>query len=82
MKFCLGGDQGLDVFAEGYPKSHKIDCDTEDPIDEIESTLTAGPPGGRVHDEDRELRFRATNVPVAAGNHGHSRSLMRYVSDR
>ena len=42
VKFSLGGDQGLDVFADGYPKSHQIDCDDNTAIDTVEETLTAG----------------------------------------
>ena len=56
VKFSLGGDRGLDIFAEGSPTSHAIACDTEDPVDEIESTVTAGgssltydPGSGRYH---------------------------------
>jgi hypothetical protein len=42
MKFSLGGDQGLDIFAEGYPKSQRIDCDSTDPVDTIERTVSTG----------------------------------------
>ena len=41
VKFGLSGDQSLDVFAEGYPKSQQIDCDSTVPIDTIEQTVTA-----------------------------------------
>jgi hypothetical protein len=33
LKFSLGGDQGLDVVATGYPLSMAIDCRTGEPID-------------------------------------------------
>lgn len=42
VKFSLDGDQGLGVFATGYPKSRAIACDTSAPIDGIEETMTAG----------------------------------------
>jgi len=42
VKFSLGGDWGLDVFAAGYPKSQTIPCDSTDPVDGIESTVNAG----------------------------------------
>lgn len=42
VKFSLGGDQGLDVFATDYPKSQEIDCDSAASIDNIEQTATAG----------------------------------------
>lgn len=45
MKFSLGGDFGLDVFADGYPNSQQIDCDSTDPVDGIEETVTAGSSG-------------------------------------
>jgi len=42
VKFSLGGDEGLDIFATGYPSSQKINCDTSAPLDIIEETVTAG----------------------------------------
>lgn len=45
VKFSLGGDQGLDIFAAGYPKSHEIDCSSATNVDGIESTVTAGSSG-------------------------------------
>lgn len=42
VKFSLGGDQGLDIFEAGYPKSQPITCDTAAPSDGIEETATAG----------------------------------------
>ncbi len=45
VKFGLGGDQGPAIFAEGYPKSQQIDCDSTAPIDNIEQTVNAGESG-------------------------------------
>ena len=42
VKFSLSGDEGLDVFAEGYPKSEKVDCGSDATVDGIEQTVTAG----------------------------------------
>lgn len=42
VKFSLGGDQGLDIFETGYPKSQQITCDSSAPVDGIEQTVTAG----------------------------------------
>ena len=42
VKFSLGGDQGLDIFAEGYPRSGTIPADPDAPLDAIEQTETAG----------------------------------------
>ncbi|KCZ73432.1 hypothetical protein ANME2D_00498 [Candidatus Methanoperedens nitroreducens] len=42
VKFSLDGDQGLDIFAEGYPKSELITCGSIDIADGIDETITAG----------------------------------------
>ena len=42
VKFSLGGDQGLDIFESGYPKSGTMPCDSTDSVDAIEQTVTAG----------------------------------------
>ena len=42
VKFSLGGNQGLDIFATGYPKSQQIPCDPTALVDGIEQTVTAG----------------------------------------
>src|SRR6185503_1085886 len=42
IKFRLGGNQGLAIFAVGYPVSQPIQCSSLAPIDEIEQTSTAG----------------------------------------
>jgi hypothetical protein len=50
VKFSLGGDQGLDIFATGtdnnntftYPTSTAMPCDSTAQLDAIEETVTAG----------------------------------------
>ena len=42
VKFSLSGNQGLNIFTSGYPKSVKIACDTTASMDGIEETVTAG----------------------------------------
>jgi hypothetical protein len=42
VKFSLGGNQGLDIFAAGYPQSQTINCDTTSPQSDLEATVTAG----------------------------------------
>jgi len=42
VKFSLTGNKGLDIFADGFPKSERIACDTSGSLDDIEQTLTAG----------------------------------------
>jgi hypothetical protein len=39
VKFSLGGDQGLDIFAAGSPTSRSVDCNSQAPTDEIETTI-------------------------------------------
>ncbi|MGE5249984.1 MAG: ExeM/NucH family extracellular endonuclease, partial [Bacteroidota bacterium] len=40
VKFSLNGDQGLNIFAAGYPQSVEIDCDTGAIIGSPEAVLT------------------------------------------
>jgi hypothetical protein len=42
VKFGLGADLGLNIFAAGYPKSQVVNCDTKAPVDPVETTVTAG----------------------------------------
>ena len=42
VKFSLGGNQGLNIFAAGSPSSVQISCSTSDPIAPVEETETAG----------------------------------------
>ena len=42
IKFSLGGDRGMGIFAIGSPGSARVTCDTAAPIDEIEETATSG----------------------------------------
>ncbi len=42
VKFSLAGNQGLSIFAAGYPVSQKIACDGGAQSDAIEETVTAG----------------------------------------
>lgn len=42
VKFSLGGDQGIGVFAVGSPSSQGITCDAQAPLDVVEETVSAG----------------------------------------
>jgi uncharacterized protein len=42
VKFSLGGDKGLNIFATGYPVSTQIDCNSGASLDDIEQTVTPG----------------------------------------
>ena len=48
VKFSLGGNRGLAIFATGYPLASKITCDSGLPVDAIEETTTAA--SGLVYD--------------------------------
>jgi hypothetical protein len=45
VKFSLGGNQGLKIFAAGHPKSDQVSCSPTAPSDGIEQTVTAGSSG-------------------------------------
>jgi hypothetical protein len=42
MRFSLGGNQGLSIFAPGYPSSMTVACNTSLPAGPIEETVNAG----------------------------------------
>jgi hypothetical protein len=42
VRFSLGGDQGLQIFAVGHPASGPIPCNASEPGSEVTETLTAG----------------------------------------
>ena len=42
VKFSLGGDRGLGIFAPGYPVSVAHPCGTSAPADDLEETATPG----------------------------------------
>lgn len=42
VRFSLGGDQGLDIFEAGYPRSQTIECSSQAEVDGIEQTVEAG----------------------------------------
>jgi hypothetical protein len=41
VKFSLGGNQGLNILAAGYPVSQQVNCSSTAPIDAVEETTTA-----------------------------------------
>ena len=42
VKFSLDGDHGLAIFADGYPKSQWVACDSTASVDGIEETVAMG----------------------------------------
>ncbi len=45
VKFSLGGDQGLNIFASGFPTSQQVACNGFAALDTIEETLAASQSG-------------------------------------
>lgn len=45
VKFSLGGDRTMDIFAAGYPKSSPVSCETSVPSDPLEEIDTPGASG-------------------------------------
>ncbi len=45
IKFSLGGDQGLDVIAAGFPKVEEMTCDSDADKDGVEEAATPGASG-------------------------------------
>jgi hypothetical protein len=45
VKFSLGANRGLDIFADGYPRSQPYTCETGQPLDQIEETVSANGSG-------------------------------------
>ncbi|MCA9898506.1 MAG: ExeM/NucH family extracellular endonuclease [Ardenticatenaceae bacterium] len=45
IKFSLGGDQGLSIFAVGYPRSQTVTCDLSGALNDVETALNPGSSG-------------------------------------
>jgi probable HAF family extracellular repeat protein len=58
VKFSLGGDQGLGIFAEAngssFPRSGPIPCDSTDSVDAVEQTVSANS-SGLIYDDATNL---------------------------
>ena len=84
VKFSLGGNQGLNIFAAGSPSSVQISCASGDPIADVEETETAGQSSlsydsdhrsVQIHVEDRELveeHMSSTKRHVTRRHRSHS----------
>ncbi len=42
LRFSLGGDHGVAIFATGSPSSRPVQCDSSLPSDPVEQTVSAG----------------------------------------
>jgi predicted extracellular nuclease len=45
IKFSLNGDQGLDIFTVGYPRSQRVTCDTSADLNDVETALNPSASG-------------------------------------
>lgn len=77
VKFSLGGDYGVDVFADGYPKSWQVPCDGGDPTDPVETTTTNAT--GLIYDATSGIY--TYNWKTASGWRGTCRTLILQFSD-
>jgi Tol biopolymer transport system component len=57
VKFSLAGDQGLEIFAAGYPQSQAIDCNSLLDIDVVEETVVAGASSLAYHPETDRYHY-------------------------
>jgi hypothetical protein len=78
VKFSLGGNRGLDIFATGYPASVRVTCDTGVPVDAVEETRTASA-SGLTYDPDADLYIYTWKTDRAW--RGTCRQLIVMVSD-
>jgi len=68
VKFGLRGFQGLDIFAEGYPKSQVVVCDSTAPVDGIEATATANTSGLTYDDSTDQYNYGMKTEKAWAGS--------------
>ena len=56
VKFSLGGNRGLDIFADGYPQSGSVSCENAE-VDDVEETLTTGNSGLRYDEASDQYSY-------------------------
>jgi hypothetical protein len=57
VKFSLSGDQGLDIFAEGYPRSQSLPCHSNAEVDGVETTTSTGNAGLRYDEASGQYTY-------------------------
>ena len=67
VKFSLGGDKGLGIFAAGFPKSQVIACSKKDSKDDVEETITAGKSGLQYDPATQQYTYVWATVKAWAG---------------
>jgi hypothetical protein len=66
VKFSLGGDYGLDIFAPGHPRSSTIECGSGRPENAVDDTATAG--GSSLKFSDGRYVYTWKTDPAWAGS--------------
>jgi hypothetical protein len=79
VRFSLGGNQGLDIFAQGYPKSQEIPCNNLDV--EVAGTDPTSSPGGSDLTCDAGLDQYHYNWKTEKGWEGTCRQLVAKLKD-
>ena len=57
VKFSLGGNKGLNIFATGFPLSQMLQCSTGTVQDAIEQTVNAGSSGLKYDPATNQYNF-------------------------
>ena len=57
VKFSLGGDEGMDILREGYPKAKEIQCEAGEATDRIEETVSASASGLKYDPETGQYMY-------------------------
>jgi hypothetical protein len=67
VRFKLGGNQGLDIFARGYPVSRLVSCRSDATTDEIEWTVNADHSSLRYDTNTNTYTYVWKTAPAWAG---------------
>ena len=67
VKFSLGGDEGLDIFAAGYPKISPISCQGTATTDALEETSTATTSGLKYDPLKEQYNYTWKTTSALAG---------------
>jgi len=57
VKFSLDGYYDMDILEVGYPGSQQIDCDSLNPVDIVDGTVTAGSKGLSYDESTEEYTY-------------------------
>ncbi|HVZ50283.1 MAG TPA: PxKF domain-containing protein [Gemmatimonadaceae bacterium] len=85
IKFSLGGDQGLDVFAPGYPASQPASCTNFAPTGELAPILALGSwgdPGDDDNEWEYDHDYKHCKDKKHHQDHRHKKSRQKQDDDR